>query len=135
MQLHLAGPRRQRQGAPDPASGVALVVAKSEYPRRGDEQDTPRPASADSSTAAEEAAPAEELLEDDPAHCEVAFGEGPEGEDEAQDERQDEHEDERIDLVEGDDSEPEEGDEGVHQQEEAVVVVPLDTPFSIVVFC
>ena len=77
----------------------------------------------------------EELLEDDPAHCEVAFGEGPAGEDDAQDERQDEHEGERIDLVEGDDSEPEEGDEGVHQQEEAVVVVPLETPFSIVVFC
>ena len=79
-----ADDRAVSEGAPDPASGVVLVVAKSEYFQRGDEQDTPRPASADSSTAAEEAAPAEELLEDDPAHCEVGFGEGPEGEDEAQ---------------------------------------------------
>ena len=119
-----AGDRAVSEGAPDPASGVVLVVAKSEYFRGGDEQDTPRLAFADSWTVAEQASPAEELLEDDPAHSEVAFGESPEGEDEAQDEG------EQIDLVEGVDSEPEEDDEGVHELEEAVVVVPEKLPLA-----
>ena len=102
-----------------PAEQADDRAVKSEYSHRGEEQDTP---------VAEQASQAEEQVDDDPARCEVACGESPEGDDKAQ------YGGEQIDMVEGVDSEPEEDDEGVHELEEAVGVVPEKLPLAFEYF-
>ena len=96
-----ADDRAVSDGAPDPASVVVFVVAKLEYVHRGDEQDTP---------AAEQASQAEEQVDDDLACCDSRC--------------------DVDDMVEGVDSEPQEDEEGVHELEEAVGVVPEKLPLA-----